>query len=189
MYGKYQSSVLLAFVRGVHRWPLDSPHKGPATQKCFHLMTSSWKFYYTAPAHISVASQECLCALFHRPLECLFTSLCGYQQRNHQSSESQAHCVIPIGNNKTWSNTQYCGKRVVALTASWYAYNLENNKAWDLADPVSFKECADDMYLYANSLIISIVVWDHLSCCSYTGSQLLTRINVNPSMDKSLYPL
>ena len=30
---KYQSSVSLAFVRGIHRWPVDSHHKGPVTQK------------------------------------------------------------------------------------------------------------------------------------------------------------
>ena len=32
---KHQSSVSLAFVRGIHRWPVDSPHKGPVTQKMF----------------------------------------------------------------------------------------------------------------------------------------------------------
>ena len=26
---KHQSSPSLAFVRGIHRWPVDSPHKGP----------------------------------------------------------------------------------------------------------------------------------------------------------------
>ena len=25
---KHQSSALLAFVRGIHRWPVNSPHKG-----------------------------------------------------------------------------------------------------------------------------------------------------------------
>ena len=30
---KHQSSTSLAFVRGIHRWPLNSPHKGPVTQK------------------------------------------------------------------------------------------------------------------------------------------------------------
>ena len=30
---KYQSSALLAFVPGIHRWPVNSPHKGPVTQK------------------------------------------------------------------------------------------------------------------------------------------------------------
>ena len=30
---KHQSSASLAFVRGIHRWPVNSPHKGPVTQK------------------------------------------------------------------------------------------------------------------------------------------------------------
>ena len=40
---KHQSSASLAYVRGIHRWPVNSPHKGPVTWrgKCFHLMTSS----------------------------------------------------------------------------------------------------------------------------------------------------
>ena len=33
---KHQSSALLAFVRGTHGWPVDSPHKGPVTRKYFH---------------------------------------------------------------------------------------------------------------------------------------------------------
>ena len=32
---KYQSSASLAFVRGIHRWPVHSPHKGPVTRKMF----------------------------------------------------------------------------------------------------------------------------------------------------------
>ena len=32
---KYQSSASLAFVRGIHRWPVNSPHKGLVTQKMF----------------------------------------------------------------------------------------------------------------------------------------------------------
>ena len=32
---KHQSSTSLAFARGVHRWPVDSPHKGSATRKMF----------------------------------------------------------------------------------------------------------------------------------------------------------
>ena len=32
---KHQSSVSLAFVRGIHRWPVNSPHKGPVTRKMF----------------------------------------------------------------------------------------------------------------------------------------------------------
>ena len=32
---KYQSSASLAFVRGIHRWLVNSPHKGPVTRKMF----------------------------------------------------------------------------------------------------------------------------------------------------------
>ena len=32
---KHQSSVSLAFVRGIHRRPVNSPHKGPVTRKMF----------------------------------------------------------------------------------------------------------------------------------------------------------
>ena len=39
---KHQSSASLAFVWGIHRWPVNSPHKWPVTRKCFHLVTSSW---------------------------------------------------------------------------------------------------------------------------------------------------
>ena len=39
---KLQSSASLAFVKAIHQWSMDSPHKGPATWKYFHLRTSSW---------------------------------------------------------------------------------------------------------------------------------------------------
>ena len=31
----HQSSASPAFVRGIHRWPVNSPHKGPVTRKVF----------------------------------------------------------------------------------------------------------------------------------------------------------
>ena len=32
---KHKSSASPAFVRGIHRWSVDSPHKGPVTRKMF----------------------------------------------------------------------------------------------------------------------------------------------------------
>ena len=32
---KHQSSASLAFLLGINRWPVNSPHKGPVTQKMF----------------------------------------------------------------------------------------------------------------------------------------------------------
>ena len=34
-----------SFVSGIHRWPMNSPHKGPVARKSFHLMTSSCGIY------------------------------------------------------------------------------------------------------------------------------------------------
>ena len=43
---KYQSSASPAFVRGTHRWPVNSPHKRPVTRKMFPfddvIMMHSW---------------------------------------------------------------------------------------------------------------------------------------------------
>ena len=43
---KHQSSASLAFVRGIRRWPVNSPHKGPVTRKKFPfddvIMGSRW---------------------------------------------------------------------------------------------------------------------------------------------------
>ena len=57
----HQSSASLAFLCGIHRWPLNSPPKGPVTQKMFLLMTSSCRFckrydgsrlYFQLPVHV-----------------------------------------------------------------------------------------------------------------------------------------
>ena len=53
---KHQSSASLAFVRGIHWWPVNSSHKGPATRKMIPLMTSSWRIQqsfqsYCIPLH------------------------------------------------------------------------------------------------------------------------------------------
>ena len=32
---QHQSSASLAFVMGIHQWPVNSPHKGPVTRKMF----------------------------------------------------------------------------------------------------------------------------------------------------------
>ena len=39
---KHQSSTSLAFVWGIHRWPVNSPHKWPATRKMFHNAGPLW---------------------------------------------------------------------------------------------------------------------------------------------------
>ena len=54
--GKHQSSALLVFVRGIHRWPVHSQHKGPVTRKTFpfddvtmrtNVLCVVWRGYHT----------------------------------------------------------------------------------------------------------------------------------------------
>ena len=42
---KHQSSASLAFVWGIHRWPVNSPHKGPVTRKRFPFDDIIMSFY------------------------------------------------------------------------------------------------------------------------------------------------
>ena len=51
---KHQSSISLAFVQGIHWWPVNSPHKGPVTRKMFpfdevimNVINSNFTFYRT----------------------------------------------------------------------------------------------------------------------------------------------
>ena len=46
---KHQRSASLAFVRGIHRSPVNSPHKGPVTRKMFSVddVMFSWEYKYT----------------------------------------------------------------------------------------------------------------------------------------------
>ena len=49
---KQQSSASLAFVQGIHRWPVNSPHKGPVTRKMFPFDDVSMKYIHIMPANI-----------------------------------------------------------------------------------------------------------------------------------------
>ena len=44
---KHQSSASLAFERGIHRRPLNSPHKGPVTRKMFQFDDVIMDFFYS----------------------------------------------------------------------------------------------------------------------------------------------
>ena len=61
---KHNSSASLAFVRGIHRWLVNSPHKGQVTQKMFPfddvIMTkrSHWVDSWTIVAEILMLDQS-----------------------------------------------------------------------------------------------------------------------------------
>ena len=69
---KNQSSASLAFVRGIHRWLMDSPHKGPVMQKLFLLCHTIHPKNY---AHYSCfVVFYCGLLLKDTPISCSFIS-------------------------------------------------------------------------------------------------------------------
>ena len=60
---KHQSSESLAFDRGIHRWPVVSPHKGPVMRKMFPFDdVIMWRFclvcIFASPNHMFIDDSE-----------------------------------------------------------------------------------------------------------------------------------
>ena len=95
---KHQSAASLAFVWGIHRWPVNSPHKEPVTRKMFPFddvimwtLNSQYRekllsrprntshksmfVAYTLKGLIKWHYYRCLRVSFHRPFGCLLKSL------------------------------------------------------------------------------------------------------------------
>ena len=94
---KHQSSASLAFVWGIHRWPVNSPHKGPVTRKTFtfddvimHLPTHNrqWEHY----------DDRCLSNYVHT-FQIMFTALLAVRAITKNSSTFSA---TNISSNMIW---------------------------------------------------------------------------------------
>ena len=68
---KHQSSASLAFVRGIRRWPVNSPHKGPVTRKMFPfddvimMGRLDTHVYQTPPFRRLASSSSSVCTCIH----------------------------------------------------------------------------------------------------------------------------
>ena len=102
---KHQSSTSLAFLRGIHRWPVNSPHKGQWRGKCFHLTTSSrivnhrmkaicsiiqWSHFISAWVHYIDVIMATMASQITSLTVVYSTVYSGVDQRKHQSSASLA---------------------------------------------------------------------------------------------------
>ena len=87
---KHQSPASLAFVRGIHRWPVNSPHKGPVTRKKFPiaLKTPVWStpsgiYCIEGPCEFSTQSAEVRLAVSGgQPLSTLWLPMFVYPNDN-----------------------------------------------------------------------------------------------------------
>ena len=90
---KHQSSTSMAFVRGIHRWPVNSPHKWLVTRKMFPfddviIHFDSWPFWCWGRNITEELSQ------YHG--NCCSGSLCGplISGRGFDCERQAGHCLI-----------------------------------------------------------------------------------------------
>ena len=67
--GKHQSSASLAFVRGIHWWPVNSPHKWPVTRTMFPFDDVKMKIHTVFPDSPHVYFMGCIAYLDVEVLE------------------------------------------------------------------------------------------------------------------------
>ena len=93
---KHQFSAPLAFVRGIHRWPVNSPHNGPVTRKMFPF----------ADVIIYQSEQQ---SDFNNDVKCF----CPHSSKRSGQSDKTT-CQIEI-----WS---YCGQDRLVFEQCQYCY-------------------------------------------------------------------
>ena len=76
---KHQSSAAPAFVRGIHRWPVNSPHKRPVTRTMFPFR---WRHHDSGLLH-----QRCGNIVFRRSISILVRYLNWHHNIRHQSAK------------------------------------------------------------------------------------------------------
>ena len=115
---KHQSSESLAFVRGIHRWPVDSPHKGPVTRKMLPFDDVIMR-YSIAP--LWGRGMECLCSSYSHlypalAIGTLYVTYCKtrscYREVPHYHTYHGCEMVLPWKTPafKIWVNSSPPGK-------------------------------------------------------------------------------
>ena len=106
-------------MRGIHRSPVNSPHKWPVTRKSLNLMTSSCVYLvyiiyvsddHTALQHNITLTMSAIASQITSPAIVCSTVYSGADQRKHQSSASLAFAWgihrRPVNSPDKWSVTR-----------------------------------------------------------------------------------
>ena len=131
---KHQSSMSLAFVRGIHQWPVNSPHKGPVIQKMFPfddvIMRSCHPFIKTIIHHcISVVRK-----IFHYIWWALQIS---FHDISYSLTETETTFLTLwynfVGNSRWWFHDRaftWTSWHMKSLATQWFVQQLvqANNK-------------------------------------------------------------
>ena len=192
---KHQSPTSLAFVQGIHRWPVNSPHKVQVTRKCFHLMTSSWKWCWITLWYISkvfdlrvLVNKNCWKSWFYK-----FSK--NFNKLNARFIHESLIKLIYLwseGSETITANTNYhmgalsifiFGIHIMELSCQWIKWGkwcrlwAIEDLAWTLQSPAPkrvFQERVSRAPPYGYRVMLShlndkhyIGVWSTLVICSY----------------------
>ena len=91
---KHQSSASLAFVRGIHWWPVNSPHKGPVTRKIFPFDGVIVKIQI----HIFISSKQ----FSKERANGIFSLWCGLSVSTHSKATPQGRQAEPWWRASIW---------------------------------------------------------------------------------------
>ena len=120
---KHQSSASLAFVRGIHRSPVNSPHKGPVTQNVFNW----WRNDAMNQCFRNYVCNYLLCSTYSWHVS---TYPAGTRRNNNVFITSKRRRRRRLDVLKTLSLRHYCvmcplGTLLYGLTTAVYHHDLD----------------------------------------------------------------
>ena len=128
---KHQSSASLAFVRGIHRWPVNSPHKGPVTRKMFPF---------------DDVTMRLLCAVLH-----IVVTITGFNYlSSHLSSYLSSYSILINGSpNENEINKHLHSNERADWPKLHDMFKARDAKTWQRGFPVGFPVivCASNLLL------------------------------------------
>ena len=147
---KHQNSAALAFVRGIHRWPVNSPHKGPVTRKMipfddvimslFHMIMDLVLWTTVTWTNHSSLTMPCAPMVFargkfrwgfliHLELKCVSDSLHSESASTSSRSFSRMTCAFlcfvqcGMGNPNLFSNDSLNRTKSLRFRGEWLPMN------------------------------------------------------------------
>ena len=122
---KHQSSASLAFVRGIHRWPVNPPNKGPVTRKIFPFDdVIVWSYCSIAISHWYIPWN------MNRLLRCLVSLCLCYKRLDSFAMENRYYRLLSTMVNrhaKLLHHDKQLFYKMMGISRQNYCLNRANN--------------------------------------------------------------
>ena len=142
---KHQSSASLAFVRGIHRWPVNSPHKWPVTRKMFPFDDVIMKYRFTK--QMTSYAENVSISWRHHGI-----SIYQYIYPFGKCVE----CAQPLPGRTNWRHHVHVSWLIVERTDLWGILNL--NPRWTQAVNRQLHVCLNVVFV-VNDCVMNPYPW------------------------------